>query len=425
MRAAQPSEFPGKWRLWVHCPGLLESHLHEYFSQFGAVIDLYIPRDRHNGARKSYGFVTFETEDGLKQTLAAGSEHRINGRTVRINLAGPRPEQQQQQPPLIQGGAVPLGEVVPSMQPWQAAGWQATSVMPHFGGQPEGVSNVGESSGADKGRGPRIYVGGIPTAVSETMVRNHFSQWGQVADVYFPKDRALNRRKNFCFVTFATQQAAEKAAAQSNREISGYRIESISLTQERHTHYVRKQGMGGPVMGTAQEGLPDFDYAEDFGQQWAGTPGTAFAGAFQGLSGQLGGGMPGFAMVGGGAMQQGGLAMQPGWGALEAQQALLQGGQPMGMGLAPSSLGEGTMMQARQGYAQVDPSMAYAYGPDLGMSSRMGTRPQYGEGLTAPQVAFQQSGRGLQGPMDVSGYEPDGQQPGTAYQSGRQSHADP
>ncbi len=47
-------------------------------------------------------------------------------------------------------------------------------------GQPEGVSNVGESSGADKGRGPRIYVGGIPTAVSETMVRNHFSQWGQV-----------------------------------------------------------------------------------------------------------------------------------------------------------------------------------------------------------------------------------------------------
>ena len=38
----------------------------------------------------------------------------------------------------------------------------------------------GGESGADKGRGPRIYVGGIPTAVSETMVRNHFSQWGQV-----------------------------------------------------------------------------------------------------------------------------------------------------------------------------------------------------------------------------------------------------
>lgn len=49
-----------------------------------------------------------------------------------------------------------------------------------YAGQHEGAGDIGESSGADKGRGPRIYVGGIPTAVSETMVRNHFSQWGQV-----------------------------------------------------------------------------------------------------------------------------------------------------------------------------------------------------------------------------------------------------
>ena len=32
----------------------------------------------------------------------------------------------------------------------------------------------------------------------------------QVVDVYFPKDRATNRRKNFCFVTFATQQASSR-----------------------------------------------------------------------------------------------------------------------------------------------------------------------------------------------------------------------
>ena len=46
-----------------------------------------------------------------------------------------------------------------------------------------------------------------------------------------------------------------------------------------------------------------------------------------------------------GGMQQDGLALQQGWGALEAQQALLRGGQAMGMGLAPSGLGEGTIMQ--------------------------------------------------------------------------------
>ena len=46
MRPAQVNEFPGKYRLWIHCPGLLESQLTEYFSQFGNVVDLYIPRDR-------------------------------------------------------------------------------------------------------------------------------------------------------------------------------------------------------------------------------------------------------------------------------------------------------------------------------------------------------------------------------------------
>ena len=49
-----------------------------------------------------------------------------------------------------------------------------------------GVEGTGTSASATvassipKGAGPRIYVGGIPNAVSETMVRNYFSNWGKV-----------------------------------------------------------------------------------------------------------------------------------------------------------------------------------------------------------------------------------------------------
>lgn len=32
-----------------------------------------------------------------------------------------------------------------------------------------------------KGLGPRIYVGGIPSALSQTMIRNHFIQYGKVS----------------------------------------------------------------------------------------------------------------------------------------------------------------------------------------------------------------------------------------------------
>jgi hypothetical protein len=52
-----------------------------------------------------------------------------------------------------------------------------------LGGQGVNISILGQGPigpMAGRGSGPRIYVGGIPTAVSETMVRNHFTQWGQV-----------------------------------------------------------------------------------------------------------------------------------------------------------------------------------------------------------------------------------------------------
>ena len=42
----------------------------------------------------------------------------------------------------------------------------------------EGSSGL--RSAAPQGAGPRIYVGGIPNAVSETMVRKYFSNWGKV-----------------------------------------------------------------------------------------------------------------------------------------------------------------------------------------------------------------------------------------------------
>ncbi len=71
-------------------------------------------------------------------------------------------------------------------------------------------------------------------------------------------------------------QAAEKAAAQSNREISGYRIESISLTHERQEHYLRKHvglaGPSGPLAGLQPGGsagiadsFPGYPSAEQLG----------------------------------------------------------------------------------------------------------------------------------------------------------------
>jgi hypothetical protein len=36
------------------------------------------------------------------------------------------------------------------------------------------------------GRGPRLYVGGVPDEITEDDIVEHFNKWGQVVDCYFP-----------------------------------------------------------------------------------------------------------------------------------------------------------------------------------------------------------------------------------------------
>ena len=58
--------------------------------------------------------------------------------------------------------------------------------------------------------------------------------------MYFPKDRATNRRKNFCFVTFATQQVISRPYMLVLRQCSHWRSFSfLPFTFERVLHFLR------------------------------------------------------------------------------------------------------------------------------------------------------------------------------------------
>ena len=71
------------------------------------------------------------------------------------------------------------------------------------------------------GKGPRVYVGGVPDFVTGERVREHFSQWGFVTDVYFPSNKG-QKRMNYCFVSFQAQQSAERACNESPRNLDGW-----------------------------------------------------------------------------------------------------------------------------------------------------------------------------------------------------------
>ncbi|KAA6421924.1 MAG: RNA recognition motif-containing [Trebouxia sp. A1-2] len=266
---------PGKHRLYLHCPGLCEDQLYMYLQQFGRVTDVYLPKGL-DGQSKGYGFASFETADALSAALDAGEEHSIRGKTVRVNRAGPRPAlhlSAANSDPGRQGishvSSAPMSGGVSRQRGGHSTSEPSTSStrLQNLGSAAgtdnngSGASESGLRSAVPQGAGPRIYVGGISNAVSETMVRKYFSNWGKVEDVYFPKERASGRRRPFCFVTFASQKAAEKAVAQSNREISGYQVASISMTADRVAHYQQVAGGGEEIQRMFQDIEPAHPFA--------------------------------------------------------------------------------------------------------------------------------------------------------------------
>jgi len=93
---------------------------------------------------------------------------------------------------------------------------------------------------AARGVGPRLFIGHVPKEITEDHVRSHFSQWGLVSDVYFPRHRKTMKRRPFCFVTFAAREVAERALQESPLQICGFPVKTITMVEDRETYYKEK-----------------------------------------------------------------------------------------------------------------------------------------------------------------------------------------
>jgi hypothetical protein len=71
-------------------------------------------------------------------------------------------------------------------------------------------------------------------------VKAHFSRWGLVTDVYFPRHKKTLKRRPFCFVTFAARDAAERALAESPLHICGVPIKNLTMVEDRDQYYKEK-----------------------------------------------------------------------------------------------------------------------------------------------------------------------------------------
>lgn len=78
----------------------------------------------------------------------------------------------------------------------------------------------------------KIYVGNLSYNVEEQDLREFFASFGEITEVFIPKDRETGKGRGFAFVTFSSQAQAEGAVKANGQELGGRPLK-VNIAKER------------------------------------------------------------------------------------------------------------------------------------------------------------------------------------------------
>lgn len=86
----------------------------------------------------------------------------------------------------------------------------------------------------------QLFIGNLAFSTTKEDLEGAFAVYGPIVEVKIPTDRYTGRVRGFAFVTFESQQAAEKALALDGKELNGRPIR-VNVAQEKK----EGEGRGG------------------------------------------------------------------------------------------------------------------------------------------------------------------------------------
>ncbi|XP_075046289.1 TAR DNA-binding protein 43 isoform X2 [Mixophyes fleayi] len=160
-----------------------EQDLKDYFSTFGEVIMVQVKKDAKTGHSKGFGFVRFT--DYETQVKVMSQRHMIDGRWCDCKL--------------------PNSKYYWTAEPQLFLASQSSRdvMMPRHCFREESHSQV-EQSPDEPMRSRKVFVGRCTEDMTIEELRQFFTQYGEVVDVFIPKPF-----RAFAFVTFADDQVAQ------------------------------------------------------------------------------------------------------------------------------------------------------------------------------------------------------------------------
>ncbi|TYG89192.1 hypothetical protein ES288_A12G080100v1 [Gossypium darwinii] len=139
--------------------------LREYMSNYGDLEDCIVMKERSTGRSRGFGYVTFASANDAKCVLSG--EHILGERLLEVKIATPKEEMKS-----------PVKKVT------------------------------------------RIFVARIPLSVDESTFQRHFEEYGEITDLYMPKDQVSKAHRGFGFITFASAGSVENLMADTH-ELGG------------------------------------------------------------------------------------------------------------------------------------------------------------------------------------------------------------
>ncbi|CAJ0577898.1 unnamed protein product, partial [Mesorhabditis spiculigera] len=231
--------------------------LREYYGQWGNIVDAVVMQDRNSGRSRGFGFVAFEKSEDVDKAMNA-RPHEIEGKTIDPKRAVPRDESHR-------------GQKLPSTN--------------------------------------RLYVSGIREGHTEEMIKEYFTEFGQVEKVEILMDKATNKPRGFGFVNFDDYDAVDRCVLKKSHMINGFRCDcKKGLSKDELAGVGGQQGrdragrgdrFGGPPGGP--RGYDDRGYGRP--APWDGPrgggwgPGGGYGGGYGapgGYDGGYGGGYGGY-----------------------------------------------------------------------------------------------------------------------------------
>uniref|UniRef100_A0A914YS94 RRM domain-containing protein n=1 Tax=Panagrolaimus superbus TaxID=310955 RepID=A0A914YS94_9BILA len=127
-----------------------DEELRQYFSKFGEVVSANVKFDRTSGRSRGFAFVEFAKVEDCQRALQV-RDQQIKNKTVEIKAAKSHEKK-------------------------------------------------------------KVFIGGIPSDLTEEELRGHFETYGKVEEIEWPTDKNTKLHRNFAFIIFEDESAADAAS---------------------------------------------------------------------------------------------------------------------------------------------------------------------------------------------------------------------